>query len=103
MASRQPAGRRRYTKTQDRAVGGRIIVNVRIVPVRHRSHATYSRQPRQVRKEATVTGSCVCSEVPVPGLFFSVSELVPALLITNIYKLLTTLCARNVSARINRM
>src|ERR1700685_4857920 len=40
----------------------------RIIQVRHRSHATYSRQPRQVRKEATVTGSCVCSVVPVPGL-----------------------------------
>jgi hypothetical protein len=37
-----------------------------MIPVRHRSHATYSRQPRQVRKEATVTGSCVCSEFPVP-------------------------------------
>jgi len=35
--------------------------------VRHRSHATPSRQPRQVRKEATVTGSCVCSGLPVPG------------------------------------
>jgi len=36
-------------------------------PVRHRSRATHSRQPRQVRKEATVTGSCVCSGPPVPG------------------------------------
>src|SRR6476646_11718565 len=35
--------------------------------VRHRSRATHSRQPRQVRKEATVTGSCVCSGCPVPG------------------------------------
>jgi hypothetical protein len=26
--------------------------------------ATQSRQPRQVRKEATVTGQCVCSGVP---------------------------------------
>src|SRR5689334_15654396 len=26
------------------------------------TRATQSRQPRQVRKEATVTGSCVCSE-----------------------------------------
>src|ERR1700675_4275463 len=43
----------------------------RMIQVRHRSHATYSRQPRQVRKEATVTGSCVCSGSPVPGLFFS--------------------------------
>ena len=42
---------------------------VRMIPVRHRSRATYSRQPRQVRKEATVTGSCVCSEPPVPDLF----------------------------------
>ena len=41
----------------------------RMIQVRHRSHATYSRQPRQVRKEATVTGSCVCSGPPVPGLF----------------------------------
>ena len=40
-----------------------------MIQVRHRSHATYSRQPRQVRKEATVTGSCVCSGSPVPGLF----------------------------------
>ena len=37
--------------------------------VRHRSRATHSRQPRQVRKEATVTGSCVCSGSPVPGFF----------------------------------
>src|ERR1700676_2399798 len=42
----------------------------RMIQVRHRSHATYSRQPRQVRKEATVTGSCVCSGSPVPGFFF---------------------------------
>ncbi len=41
---------------------------VRMIQVRHRSHATHSRQPRQVRKEATVTGSCVCSGSPVPGL-----------------------------------
>jgi len=41
-----------------------------MIQVRHRSYATYSRQSRQVRKEATVTGSCVCSESPVPGLFF---------------------------------
>jgi len=41
----------------------------RMIQVRHRSHATYSRQSRQVRKEATVTGSCVCSGPPVPGLF----------------------------------
>src|SRR5262249_9403887 len=37
--------------------------------VRHRSRATFSRQPRQVRKEATVTGSFVCSGSPVPGFF----------------------------------
>ena len=35
--------------------------------VRHRFRATFSRQPRQVRKEATVTGSFVCSGAPVPG------------------------------------
>jgi hypothetical protein len=29
--------------------------------VRHRFRATFSRQTRQVRKEATVTGSFVCS------------------------------------------
>ena len=55
--------------------------------VRYRSHATYSRQPRQVRKEATVTGSCVCSEVPVPDLIFIHSQplLVSELLITRFY------------------
>ncbi len=42
--------------------------NARMVQVRHRSYATFSRQPRQVRKEATVTGSFVCSESPVPDL-----------------------------------
>ena len=58
-----------------------------MVQVRHRSHATYSRQPRQVRKEATVTGSCVCSESPVSDYFFlpATCRLVPALLITWIY------------------
>src|SRR5258708_28708835 len=45
-----------------------LRVFARMIQVRHRSHATYSRQPRQVRKEATVTGSCVCSGSPVPGL-----------------------------------
>src|SRR4051794_30294743 len=44
--------------------------DARIVSVRHRSHATHSRQPRQIRKEATVTGSCVCSEFPVSGFYF---------------------------------
>ena len=56
-----------------RRVGGDrwfLIANAKMIQVRHRSHATYSRQPRQVRKEATVTGSCVCSEFPVPDLFF---------------------------------
>ena len=53
------------------------IANARMFPVRHRSHATYSRQPRQVRKEATVTGSCVCSEVPVPGLLFCLQQIPP--------------------------
>ncbi len=38
--------------------------------VRHRFRATFSRQPRQVRKEATVTGSFVCSGAPVPGFSF---------------------------------
>ena len=49
-------------------------MNVRIEEVRHRSRATHSRQPRQVRKEATVTGSCVCSGPPVPGFFVCVSS-----------------------------
>src|SRR5579859_938745 len=44
--------------------------DVKLKQVRHRSHATFSRQPRQVRKEATVTGSCVCSEVPVSDFNF---------------------------------
>src|SRR5205807_10028697 len=44
--------------------------DARIILVRHRSHATFSCQPGQVRKEATVTGSDVCSESPVSGLFF---------------------------------
>ncbi len=62
--------RRRYGLDAG-ATRGRHSRNARMIQVRHRSHATYSRQPRQVRKEATVTGSCVCSESPVPGLFFS--------------------------------
>ena len=45
-----------------------LTADARMISVRHRSYATHSRQPRQVRKEATVTGSCVCSESPVPGL-----------------------------------
>ena len=52
-----------------RAARSGAIVNARMKQVRYRSHATYSRQPRQVRKEATVTGSYVCSEVPVPDFF----------------------------------
>lgn|GEM_PF-1573641 len=35
--------------------------------VGHRSYAMKPRQPRQVRKEATVTGRFVCSELPVSG------------------------------------
>jgi len=50
--------------------------NVKMTAVRHRSRATFSRQPRQVRKEATVTGSFVCSEVPVPGFIFRLPLLV---------------------------
>ena len=46
-----------------------------MIQVRYRSYATYSRQPRQVRKEATVTGSCVCSESPVPDLISFPSNL----------------------------
>src|SRR5215467_4760034 len=61
-------------KRRDRARNPRShdvsVANGKMIWVRHRSHATYSRQPRQVRKEATVTGSCVCSEAPVPGFFF---------------------------------
>ena len=43
--------------------------NGKLARVRYRSHATHSRQPRQVRKEATVTSSGVCSGFPVPGFF----------------------------------
>src|SRR5271170_6180209 len=43
--------------------------------VRHRFRATFSRQPRQVRKEATVTGSFVCSGAPVPGYLFFCARL----------------------------
>jgi hypothetical protein len=54
------------------------VRDVKMLEVRHRSRATSSRQPRQVRKEATVTGSCVCSGVPVPGLIsFFPSNLLP--------------------------
>jgi len=80
-----------------------------MIQVRHRSHATFSRQPRQVRKEATVTGSCVCSEFPVPDLFCwpHLSALAKTLragfilLITNFYNFFTTLFARNLASRIN--
>src|ERR1700683_4902636 len=80
--------------------------NARIIQVRHRSYATHSRQPRQVRKEATVTGSCVCSESPVPGLFcfatlFPWLLVVSGLLITKIYTGFTTLFARIGFSRIN--
>src|ERR1700686_108870 len=44
-------------------VFGELLIGYR---VRHRFRATFSRQPRQVRKEATVTGSFVCSGPPVP-------------------------------------
>jgi len=47
-------------------------IDGKIERVRHQSRATSSRQPRQVRKEATVTGSCVCSGSLVPG--FSISR-----------------------------
>src|SRR5580700_3567607 len=63
-----------------------------MIQVRHRSHATYSRQPRQVRKEATVTGSCVCSGSPVPGLLFERPLFCNA---PRPLHILTTLCARN--------
>src|SRR5271167_4971641 len=62
--------------------------NAKMNSVRHRSYATYSRQPRQVRKEATVTGSCVCSGPPVPGLIFLLRTFSP-----NLYNLFTTFCA----------
>src|SRR5579864_638932 len=47
------------------------LTNGKLTRVRYRSHATHSRQPRQVRKEATVTSSGVCSGFPVPGFFLS--------------------------------
>src|SRR5271154_5118734 len=46
--------------------------------VRHRFRATFSRQPRQVRKEATVTGSFVCRGSPVPD-FCLLREIVQVL------------------------
>ena len=61
------ARRPRDSRQDAGATGDAAIADARMIQVRHRSHATYSRQPRQVRKEATVTGSCVCSGVPVPG------------------------------------
>jgi hypothetical protein len=48
-----------------------------ICRVRHRFRATFSRQPRQVRKEATVTGSFVCSGPPVPD-FLIIDSVPPA-------------------------
>ena len=56
-------------KTVGSAAAAHQAANVRMIQVRHRSYAMHSRQPRQVRKEATVTGSCVCSGFPVPGYF----------------------------------
>src|SRR5258707_6306539 len=76
--------------------------NARMIQVRHRSYATYSRQPRQVRKEATVTGSCVCSGFPVPGLIFVSTESRFHLRRTPsdaLYTLFTTLCARSATSR----
>jgi hypothetical protein len=75
MAARQPTGRRRKLRTA--ALPARPPWNARMIQVRHRSHATYSRQPRQVRKEATVTGSFVCSESPVPGYYFAAEWFLP--------------------------
>ena len=49
-------------------VFGELLIGCR---VRHRFRATFSRQPRQVRKEATVTGSFVCSGPPVPDFYLS--------------------------------
>jgi hypothetical protein len=77
--------------------------NARMVQVRHRSYATFSRQPRQVRKEATVTGSFVCSESPVPDLFaFDHRLRITALgsSARNLYTSFTTLCATYHSSRI---
>src|SRR5229473_4777437 len=73
-----------------------LRVFARMIQVRHRSHATYSRQPRQVRKEATVTGSCVCSGSPVPGLVSPSGQHLlqgrPIRPKTDLYELFTTLC-----------
>src|ERR1700756_3856835 len=51
--------------------------NGKLRRVRYRSHATHSRQPRQVRKEATVTSSGVCSGFPVPGFLFPTAKPAP--------------------------
>jgi hypothetical protein len=61
----QAVRRKQWTQVLRRQAAANVIIK----KVRHRSRATHSRQPRQVRKEATVTGSCVCSGEPVPGLF----------------------------------
>ena len=45
--------------------------------VGHRSHAMKPRQSRQVRKEATVTGRFVCSEVPVSGFMVLLKPSLP--------------------------
>src|SRR3954470_7469021 len=44
--------------------------NGKIIRVGHRSHAKHSRQPRQVRKEATATSSCLCSGVAGARLLY---------------------------------
>jgi hypothetical protein len=68
----QAVDRKQWTAVRPREA----VANVMIKKVRHRSRATHSRQPRQVRKEATVTGSCVCSGEPVPGLFVLTETLI---------------------------
>jgi hypothetical protein len=45
--------------------------------VGHRSYAMKPRQSRQVRKEATVTGRFVRSELPVSGFNFCTTHLLP--------------------------
>src|ERR1043166_9220591 len=73
------------------------LCNAKMIQVRHRSHATHSRQPRQARKEARVTGSCVLSQFPVSdfNFFHAKRSPVPRPLITEIYIFFTTLFARN--------
>lgn len=59
--------------------------DVSIDHVGRRSHATQPRQPRQVRKEATVTGKCVCSELPASGFSFEGTAFFSAAPLTEIY------------------